>query len=416
MALDGSRNELKYTMMHMSMLHRILPLVHGDRKRPWLLIIPLLVAVLSISLISCGPEYTYQVPEATGDGLHTASLESVELDGQTLGELIRLIKQGKYKNIHSILIIKDEELVFEEYFNGYVFDPSDDQLRGEHIEFGINTIHNLASVTKSITSALIGIAIDHGFIKSVEQDIFTFFPEYSHLNNSEKNKITLEHLLTMTSGLEWHELELPYTEENDLIQLFIVPGPIEYILAKPVIAEAGTRWYYSGGDVNLLGEIIKNATGLRIDDFAEKYLFKPLGISEYEWVYLNPDIVYTSGDLKLRPRDMAKLGYLYLKNGIWNGKRVISEEWVKASTEEYISVPIPHFTEMYGESYGYHWWLRTDYDDLEPYQSFLRTGWGGQRISVYPEVNMVVILTGGNYVTNEPVNEITSRFILPALR
>jgi len=356
------------------------------------------------------------MPETTDDGWHTASLDSVELDHQTLGELVRLINRGKYENIHSILIVKDRKLVFEEYFDGYAFDFSGNQHRGEHTKFGINTIHNWASVTKAITSALIGIAIDYGYIQGVEQDIFTFFPEYSDLNDSKKNKITLEHLLTMTSGFEWNEIDLPYTEENDLIQLFYVPDPIEYILAKPVIAEAGKGWYYSGGDVNLLGEVIRKATGLRVDDFAKKYLFSPLGVTDYEWKFINPDIVYTSGDLKLCPRDMAKFGYLYLNNGIWNGKRIISEEWVEDSTEKYILVPIPHFAENDGESYGYHWWLRTDYDDSKPYQSFLRTGWGGQRISVYPEVNMVVILTGGNYATPEPVNEIISRFILPAVR
>ena len=137
----------------------------------------------------------------------------------------------------------------------------------------------------------------------------------------------------MTSGCEWLEMDVPLTdtERNDLIQLFIEPDPIEYILAKPVVAEAGTQWYYSGGDVNLLGEIIRRATGLRIDYFAEKYLFNPLGITDYEWKFLNPDIVYTSGDLKLRPRDMAKFGYLYLNRGIWDGKNIISQEWIEAS-------------------------------------------------------------------------------------
>lgn len=402
--------------MPMPKIQRIFLLTHGDRNKPWLLIIPLLVAVLSVSLISCGPAYTYQMPETTDDGWHTASLDSVELDHQTLGELIKLINQGKYENIHSILIVKDGKLVFEEYFDGYAFDFLDDQYRGEYTEFGINTIHNLASVTKAITSALIGIAVDHGYIQSVEQGIFTFFPEYSYLNDSKKNKITLEHLLMMTSGFEWNEMDLPYTEENDLIRLFYVRDPIEYILAKPVVAEAGTKWYYSGGDVNLLGEIIRRATGLRIDDFAEKYLFNPLGITDHKWIFINPDIVYTAGDLKLRPRDMAKFGYLYLNNGIWNGKRIISEEWVEASTENYISIPIPLWAERYGDSYGYQWLLRTDYDNSKAYQSFNKGGWGGQRISVYPELNMVVILSGGNYATTEPVNEIISRFILPAVR
>ena len=383
------------------------------------LLITLLVSILLFVLLGlCSPKFAYEIPEQTDDGWLTASLQDVGLNEGKLGELIKDIKRGEYENIHSILIVKNGKLVFEEYFNGYTFNYSGDQFRGEYTEFGIDTIHNLASVTKAFTSALIGIAIDHGFIQSVHEKVFTYFPEYSHLSDENKDKITIEHLLTMTSGLEWNEWDVPLTdyEKNDLIQLFVVEDPIEYILAKPVVAEAGTKWYYSGGDANLLGEIIRRATGLRIDDFAEKYLFNPLGITDYEWKFINPDIVYTSGDSKLRPRDMAKFGYLYLNNGIWNGNRTISKEWVEASTENYISIPVPFAAEMYGESYGYQWWLRTDYDNSKPYQSFLRTGWGGQRISVYPEVNMVVILTGGNYATAEPVNEIITRYILPAVR
>ena len=375
--------------------------------------------VFVVSLGSCSSKYTYEIPEKNDDGWATASLQNVGLNEEKLGELIQDINQGKYKNIHSILIVKDESLVFEEYFDGYTFDYFGDQFKGEHTEFEVNTIHNLASVTKAYTSASIGIAVDHGFIPSVEQPIFTYFPEYSYLNDSEKNKITLEHLLTMTSGLEWNEGDVPLTdiERNDLIQLFVVSDPIEYILAKPVVAEPGTRFYYSGGDINLLGEIIKEATGLRIDEFTERYLFGPLGITDYEWKFINPDIVYTSGDLKLRPRDMTKLGQLYLNNGIWNGKRIISEEWTKNSTRKYIEVQNSYMASAYGDSYGYQWFLQTFNVDSVSYDSISRDGWGGQRIQVFPSLNMVVVLTGGNYATEPtPVNDIITRYILPAAR
>jgi CubicO group peptidase (beta-lactamase class C family) len=345
-------------------------------------------------------------------------MEEVRLDERKISELIKDINQGKYENVHSILIIRDRKLVFEEYFNGYTFDYSGDQFRGEYREFGIDTIHNLASVTKAYTSVLIGIAIEHGFIQSVHEKVFTYFPEYSHMSDENKDKITIEHLLTMTSGLEWNEGDVPLTdyERNDLIQLFIVEDPIEYILAKPVVAEPGKRFYYSGGDVNLLGEVIRKATGLRIDNFAEKYLFTPLSITEYEWNFLNPDVVYTSGDLKLRPRDMAKLGQLYLKDGTWNGERIISEEWIKHSTREYISIQNSYMAETYGQSYGYQWFLQTFYVDSTPFDSITRDGWGGQRIHIFPSLNMVVVLTGGNYYTEPPVNEIITLYILPSAK
>jgi CubicO group peptidase (beta-lactamase class C family) len=243
--------------------------------------------------------------------------------------------------------------------------------------------------------------------------VFSFFPEYSHLIDGQKGKITIEHLLTMTSGLEWNEWEYPYDERNDLIQLWIVDDPIEYILAKPVVYEPGTRFYYSGGDVNLLGEIIRRATDQSVDVFAGKYLFTPLGIEAYEWQHLTPEIVYTSGDIKMRPRDMAKFGLLYLQNGIWSGKRIVAEKWIERSTEEYISIVDLSYEDMHG--YGYQWWLKTYRADSRSSESYLRTGWGGQAIIAFPELDMVVVFTGGNYTSSEPVHEIVTRFILQAV-
>ena len=357
------------------------------------------------------------MPEQTNDGWQTASLDDVGLNEKILSELIEGIHRNEYRNVHSILIVKDGRLVFEEYFSGYTFDYFGDQFRGEHTEFGIDTIHNLASVTKAITSALVGIAIEHGFMQDVDEKVFGFFPEYSSLSDQQKDEITLEHLLTMTSGLEWNELALSIKDtRNDQIQLFIVPDPIEYILAKPVVHEPGTRWYYSGGDVNLLGEVIREATGLRMDDFAEKYLFAPLGITEYEWDFINPEVIHASANLKLRPRDMAKFGYLYLNDGTWQGKRIISEEWIEESTHGYISIAkVSYLPEGWADSYGYQWFLKTYYSNSTPIDSFFRQGWGGQRISVFPSLDMVVVLTGGNYATEEPVEEIINRYILPAV-
>jgi len=381
-------------------------------------IVLLLTIIVSVLLLSCGPTYIYEIPEQTDDGWQTASLEEVGLDGRKLSELIDDINRNKYENVHSVLIVKDGKLVFEEYFPGYKYDFTDTKFRGEYTEFGKETIHGIASVTKAFTSALIGIAIDQGFISSEDEKLITYFPEYVHLFDENKDLITIKHLLTMTSGLDWNQMDVPLTDmdRNDLIQLFIVEDPFEYILSKTVIADPGTRWYYSGGDVNLLGEVIRRATDKRMEDFAEQYLFGPLGINEYEWAYINSDIILASGDLKLRPRDMAKLGYLYLNMGVWNGKRIISRKWTEDSTREFIPIPRPGWIEAYGDGYGYQWWLRTDKTESESYRSFLRTGWGGQRISVYPEVNMVVVLTGNNRATPEPVNEIISQYILPAVR
>ena len=370
----------------------------------------LLALICAVLLVSCAPAHTSPVPEQTNDGWPTASLAEVGIDEMKIGEAIERIHDDTYQNIHSVLIVKDGKLVFEEYFSGYTWDYNGDQFRGELTDYGADTIHNLASVTKSFTSALVGIAIDHGFIQGVDEKVFAFFPEYASLNDESKDGITLYHLLTMTSGLEWNGMEVPLSDtNNDLVQLFIVSDPEEYILAKPVVDEPGTKWYYNGGGTNLLGEVIREATGLRMDDFAEKYLFAPLGITDYEWDHINPDMIHASGNLELRPRDMAKLGYLFLNGGVWKGELIVSEKWVTESTQK-------HASPSWADGYGYQWWLKTFHAGSTSVDSFYAAGWGGQRIMVFPSLDMVVVFTGGNYVEDEPVDEIITRYILPAVR
>jgi CubicO group peptidase (beta-lactamase class C family) len=397
----------------------------------------LLVLCCAAWLVSCAPqhEYTHRTPEKTSDGWATASLDDVGMSQEILGELIERIDRKEYRNVHGIVIVKNGKLVFEEYFEGYTFAypgpwSSAFNFRGKRTDFGIDTPHNLASVTKSLTSALVGIAIDRGYIPDVDEPVFSYFPDYSYLSNEQKDRITLEHLLTMTSGLKWNELELWLGDmEHDLIQLFLVPDPMSYILAKPVVTEPGSAWYYNGGGVNVLGKVIREASGTRMDDFAERYLFAPLGITEYEWDHINSDMIHASGNLKLRPRDMAKFGYLYLNGGTWKGQQIISQEWVEKSTRASVSIPwkslagilgdeYADLPETHGDSYGYLWWLKTYHVNSQSVDAYFASGWGGQRIFVFPSLDMVVVLTGGNYGAKqkEPVDEIITRYVLPAVQ
>jgi CubicO group peptidase (beta-lactamase class C family) len=375
--------------------------------RLWLLLGAVLLAAL---LPACSPAPTSNMPPQTGDGWQTADPASVGLDAKKLDQAVAGIRDGTYQNVHSLLVVKDGKLVFEEYFRGHTWSYSGDQFRGDLVDFDRDTPHNLASVTKSFTSALVGIALDQGLIGGVEDKVFAYFPEYAHLQEDRKDRITLEHLLTMRSGLEWNEMELPYDNtRNDLVQLFRVPDPIEYILSKPLVAEPGTAWYYNGGGTNLLGEAIRTATGQRMDAFAEQYLFAPLGITNYEWDHINADMIHASGNLQLRPRDMTKFGVLYLNDGMWNGQQIVSQEWVEASTQRRASP-------SWGGGYGYQWWLRTYDSGSNAVDAFYAAGWGGQQISVFPDLDMVVVFTGGNYVGDAPVDEIITRFILPAVQ
>ena len=374
--------------------------------RLWLLLCAVLLVTLAAA---CGPASTSGAPPQTGDGWQTAEPASVGLDAKRLNRAVARIRNGTYQNVHSLLVVKDGKLVFEDYFRGYTWNYSGNQFRGDLVDFDRDTRHNLASVTKSFTSALVGIAIDQGLIGGVGDQVFSFFPQYASLQGDGKDRLTLDHLLTMRSGLEWNEMEVPYDDvQNDLIQLFRVPDPVTYILSKSLVAEPGKDWYYNGGNTNLLGEIIRSATGQRMDAFAERYLFAPLGITNYQWDHINADMIHASGNLQLRPRDMAKFGLLYLNGGVWNGQQIVSQEWVEASTQ-------PHAA-LTGGGYGYQWWLRSYDYGSEAARCFFAAGWGGQRIHLFPDLDMVVVFTGGNYVGEEPVGEILTRFILPAVQ
>ena len=329
--------------------------------------------------------FSYQIPAETDDGWETASLSEVNIDETSLVKYMNEFLNTYDHKIHGIIIVKDKKLVFEEYFSGYAF------YHGPYSEFNRLKKHNIASVTKSVTSALTGLTVDKGYIQNVNEKVFNFFPEYSYLRNDDKDKITLEHLLTMTSGFQWDEKSYQYSDyRNDCFQMYIRSDPVKFILEKPVVDEPGTNYNYNGGCVILLGEIIRKATGLRADKFAEQSLFSPLGITDFWWEELQNDICYTSGDMKLRPRDMAKFGNLYLNKGYWKEERIISEDWVNVSTQAFIRQnPLWEC--------GYLWWLHTYEFNGKQFKAFAARGWGGQQITVFPEYDLVVVFTAGYY-------------------
>lgn len=194
--------------------------------------------------VSCDSASIFGIPNQTEDGWPTASLKSVGMDKEPLSDLVARIENKTYKNIHSVLIIKDGKLVFEQYFSGYAW-AYNDQFQGELVAWDKDTIHNLASVTKSFTSTLIGIAIDQGLMQGIADSVLTYFAEYDSLFEEGKEKLILEHLLTMRAGLEWNEEELPFSDtNNDLVRLFWVADPISYILSKQLSHEPGTHFYY----------------------------------------------------------------------------------------------------------------------------------------------------------------------------
>lgn len=385
--------------------------------------IPLLLCALLI--VGCkrntsGQNY-YTPPENLNDGLEVGTLEEVGMDSIPIIRSIKKVRLGRYDDVHSILVCKNRKLVLEEYFGGYQYKWNAPRHRGEFLEWDGSKLHNVMSVTKSVTAALVGLAIQNGFIESVHQSIFDFLPEHQHLRKEGKGDITIEHLLTMTSGLFWSEWNAPYSSiENPIIGIwYSEKDPISFILEGALVHEPGTHFSYFGGNHILLGEIIKNASKIPIEEFSRRYLFEPLGIKNADWPSQFKNGVYESaGTLLMRPRDMLKIGMLFLYNGTWKGETIISSKWVKKSKTIFhnntgIQVPGEDSDET---GYSYSWWLDTFKGDNGTVETFHASGWGGQKIIVVPEFETVIVLTGGNYTKKLDQFKILEKYILPSIK
>jgi CubicO group peptidase (beta-lactamase class C family) len=383
---------------------------------------------------SCNTEtgstvYEYSIPLQTGDGWGTASLNSVGMDEGPLKEMMNDLLNRNDHYLHGLLIIKDGKLVFEEYFDGYEFDYSIDVINSQDNsldlvfkEFNLDTVHMCSSMTKSVTSIVFGIARDQGYIPNLNEKMFSFFPDYSYLKNSEKVKITVAHMLAMATGLPWHDDVAPvYDPRNDEYQMLYHDNPIHFILDRDVVSAPGTTFHYNSGITVLLGEIIRRQTGQHMRIFARENLFTPLGINNFIWYTLENDqrITHASGMLYLRPRDMAKLGQLYLNEGVWNGNRIVSAQWVRDSIKQSINIPADTWEEHRAFGYGYQWWL--DSYTNRTVDAFAAKGWGGQFFVVIPEKNLVFVHTAGAYEDDNMWNvpymfyDLLERFILPAI-
>jgi len=382
--------------------------------------------IAAISLLFVGGncdstlQYSYEVPEFINDGFVVGSLKDANMDSVFIKKAVDKINCGKYDEVHSMIIFKDDKLVFEEYFQGHRYKWDGANHHGEWINWNRSTLHDVKSVSKSITSICVGIAIDKGIIESVHQSIFDYLPNHQHLKTSDNEKISIEHLLTMTSGLKWYEWGASLSSEtNDIVGIwFQDKDPITFILEKPLINNPGTTFNYSGGNTIILGEIIKNASNMKLDKFSEEYLFKPLEIDSSSWgPQYNNGVIEAGGGLEITPRDMAKIGVICLNNGAFNGKQIISEQWIKKCNIQYsnnTNIDIPgHTSGIHG--YSYSWWLKSYKKSGEDINMYHAVGWGGQEIIILPELNTVVVFTGGNYIPNVKVIAILEEYILPAI-
>ena len=337
------------------------------------------------------------VPVARDDGWPVASVNEDKLiDRGALCRMADRLAASSDANIHAVLVARSGKLVFERYFRGS--DEIPGRIYGRRVEnvtFDADTLHDMKSVSKSVASLAVGIAIDRGLIGSVNEPIFSFFPELSDLRSPEKNRIQLFHALTMSMGLEWVEAT-PDTgdENNDEARMHRARDACRYVLGLAATAPAGQEFFYNTGALALVSAIIRKATGRPLDEFARETLFEPLGITGVEWNRYRGD-TDAGGGLRLRPRDMAKIGQLVLAGGRWNDRQIVPRGWIETSTA-------PKFKATDGLSYGCLWWLGRSLLNGREVHWAGALGRGGQSIRIVPELDLVVVVTAGYYQDYSP--------------
>ena len=342
---------------------------------------------LVLFFISCSQGEKHQATQF-GEGISIASMTDEGIDTTMINKIDTAITNGTYPNIHSLLIARNNKLVYERYW------PGKDQSWG--IDLGVrqqskDSLHDIRSISKSVVSACIGIAIQQGKIKNVDHRVFDFFPEYAKLDTGLISSLTIKHLLMMSSGLKWNE-EVPYDNpENSEIKMINSNNPVEYVLSQPMDFPPGKVWKYNGGTTQLLAAIIEKTTGKKVDQFAKEYLFQPLGIEKFEWIkYPGTDLPAAASALRLTSRDLLKFGLLYNNGGAWNDKNILPAKWIEESFNSYVQRPR-------GGGYGYQFWTWNDTLNDKPIAFVACIGNGDQRIFFDRSNHLVIVTTAGNY-------------------
>jgi len=342
--------------------------------------------IFSCLFSACGSNNNTKTLAADNQDIRFIATEGI--DTGIIRSMEEVIQNNEYPNIHSVLIAHNNKLIYENYW------PGQDESWGDklgNIKHSKDDLHDVRSISKSIVSACVGIAIEQGKIKSVDQKVFEFFPEFKKQDTGLKAALTIKHLLTMTSGLKWNE-DIPYDNpENSEIQMIRAPDAVGYVLSQPMDFPAGKMWKYNGGTTQLLAAILQKTTGKRIDSFANEFLFQPLRIPRFEWAkYPGTELPAAASGLRLRSIDLLNFGLLYMNGGQWNNMQIIPAQWVIDSHTSYI-------TNNEGGGYGYQFWLWTNSIMNKPVPLVVCVGNGDQRVFMNKENGLVVVITAGNY-------------------
>lgn len=335
---------------------------------------------------------------------------------QTTGLLAALsdrARRNEFGNVDALFVMKDGKVLLDERYArdyreitrgkrspiGCGWECPDSSWMHEfnylhpewHPWFRGGAMHTLQSVTKSVTATLIGIALRRGEIKSMDAPLLSFFGRYDLSGvDARLRKATLADLLTMRSGIEWHENDRPLDSTNTTLQLEQSKDWIRFTLAQPMDAEPGTKWVYNSGGSALMAEIIRSVSGQHADAYAREHLFTPLGITDFHWKKTPTGHPDTEGGLYLAPADLAKIGQLYMDDGMWKGKRLLPEGWAKQATARIVDHTNP--ANQTSPGYGYQWW-RYDRDGVEVWAG---NGFGGQFLVVMPKYGVVGVTNSWN--------------------
>ena len=378
----------------------------------------LLIAFAFFILAACeqtpvrSTEYSYNQPVQQNDGIPVDHVLTSGLDTTLFVHLTKLILSDTFPNIHSLLILKDGKLVYENYFAG-----RDERIGKKlgHTDHSMDELHDCRSISKSITATCVGIALRKGLIKSIDEPIYEYFNQYQKKFDAQKKSITIRHLLTMTSGLKWNE-DISYRDpRNTELRMDISIDPIGFILGRPMVSIPGTTWNYNGGNTQLLAEIILSVSGLTLDKFAEQELLKPMGIDKYEWLSLTGSMPAAASGVRLRSRDLLKFGMLYRAGGKWQNQEILNEDWVVQSLKPQIERTSTKDKEP---GYGFQFWTFTETIRGKEIAIREAKGNGGQRIFLSKNPDIIVVITAGNYNNWDIKNdskEMLVKYILPAV-
>lgn len=349
---------------------------------------------------------------ALGAGLMTARPVFATSPREDIARRLAQAEQdGKVSGLHALLVSRSGKLVVEHY------EPGIDEALGRPlgtVAFAPDVLHDLRSVSKSVVGLLYGIALAEGKVPPPEARLYDQFPEYPDLAaQSGRDRLTILHVLSMTLGLDWDELSIPYGDQrNAETAMEAAPDRFRFILERPIVGEPGVKWTYCGGATALIGRLIAKGTGEPLLTYARRVLFDPLGFGPAEWTKGNDGETRAASGLRLLPRDMLKIGELALAGGAWNGKSIVPADWVKRATSPVVAIDR-------GRSYGYHWYMGNLPAGSQPLHWLGGIGWGGQRLVAIPALDLVVSVNCGNYrrsgrEQSSVVNAVLTEVVLPS--